>query len=57
MKKQEIKSLKLNKKSISNLKTEKLQGGLDQTNPLATACSAGCTLKCSIALTCPQLTC
>lgn len=56
MKKQEIKSLTLNKKSISNFTTEKLTGGLDRTNPLATACSAGCTLDCSIAVTC-QTTC
>lgn len=45
MKRQEIKGLALNKKLISNLKAAKLTGGLDKTNPLATACSAGCSLK------------
>ena len=45
MKRQEIKGLALNKKLISNLKAAKLTGGFDKTNPLATACSAGCSLK------------
>lgn len=57
MKKQKIKGLALNKKLISNFESEKLTGGLDKTNPLATACSAGCTNDCSMKPTCPQLTC
>ncbi|MBC8754140.1 hypothetical protein H2O64_05620 [Kordia sp. YSTF-M3] len=56
MKKQAIKNLKLNKKSISNFKNEKITGGLNKTNPLATACSAGCSFDCTVPITC-QFTC
>lgn len=56
MKKVKIKNLALNKKSISNFKSEKLTGGLDKTNPLATACSSGCSFDCSIVISC-QRTC
>jgi len=54
MKKQEIKGLKLNKKSISNLETEEIKGGLYYTHPRVTACSAGCSIGM---VTCPALTC
>jgi hypothetical protein len=43
MKKLEIKSLTLNKKSISNFTTEKLTGGLNYTHPRVTVCTAGCS--------------
>ncbi len=55
MKKVKIKNLRLNKKSISNFKSEKLTGGLDKTNPLATACSSDCSFDCSIAITCQPI--
>jgi hypothetical protein len=43
MKKQEIKGLALNKKSISNFESQKLTGGLNYTHPKVTVCTAGCS--------------
>ena len=58
MKKRNLKSLKLNKNSISNLdvKQDTVKGGIDQTNPLI--CTGQCSVNpryCNTNISCPQV--